>query len=413
MYKNFIFYTQRVIFSFLILFSISLSLLAADVDNKTDSQKIDPDQLAASFQQILENIISETNVPGGVAAFVLADGRYITVAAGLADIEAGIVMKPHSRMLSASIGKSFVGTTALSMAMDGIINLDAPISNWLGDKAWFSRLPNASDITLRHLLQHRSGLANHVFLPEYAEAVTSGKIDLETSPAVENLVDFVLDREPLFPAGEGYAYTDTGYLLVGLIIEKATEGTYYGVLRRRVLDPLGLTLTSPSDHKQLPGLVPGYMPVENLFGLPPKTLNEQGELVYDPAFEWTGGGLVSNAGDIARYAKELYEGRAMKGDYLPQLLEPKPTSPDRSETAYGLGQGIKLTEFGMAYGHSGWIPGYTSFMAYFADYGIAIAAQFNMSPDSDAGPTPVALGRKLLPPVIINAIKKQTRRKPQ
>ena len=96
----------------------------------------------------------------------------------------------------------------------------------------------------------------------------------------------------------------------------------------------------------------------------------------------------------------------MHGDYLKQLIEARPVSAEKPYPAYGLGQGMRPTDFGMAYGHSGWIPGYTSFMVYFADHRIAIAAQFNVSPDAEAGPTPVDLAKKRLPLAIIEAIRK-------
>jgi len=384
------------------MITLGLTVLLASADG----QQVDIDQLTESFQKTLAGIVAETTAPGGVAAFVLPDGTRRTVAVGLADKEAGTLMKPDSRMLSGSVGKSFVATTALSLAMDGTIDLDAPISTWLGNKPWFARLPNGSNITLRHLLQHRAGLVDHVFMPEFAKAVASGDINLASDIPIERFIEFALDQEPLFPVGEGFSYTDTGYLVAGLVIEAATGNTYYGELRRRVLDPLGLMLTSPSDHPRLPGLVPGYMPVKNLLGLPTKTLTDNGVLkFFNPSMEWTGGGLVTNPGDLAYYARELYEGRVISGEYLEQLLEPKRTSPNRSESAYGLGQGMKPTEFGMVYGHSGWIPGYTSFMAYYPDYGIAIAAQFNVSPEIHEERTPVDIAKERLPSVVINVLK--------
>lgn len=353
----------------------------------------------------LENILKESSAPGGVVAFVLPGGARYIIAAGLADKESGRKMHPQSRMLSASIGKSFVGATALALAQSGELDLDTPINTWLGNRPWFDRLPNRESITLRHLLHHQSGLVDHVYLPEFAQAIQSGSLDKGQYIHPEQLIEFALDKEPLFPSGDGFKYTDTGYLLAGLAIEAATGKTYYGELRRQLLDPLDLTLTSPSDHKNLPGLEPGYLPAENPYGLPPKTLDNKGYMIMHPGSEWTGGGLISNAGDLAHFARELYSGRALIGDYLDELLEPKPRQADKPLPAYGLGQGIRETPYGIGYGHTGWIPGYTSVMAYWPDYDVSLAAQFNMIPGG--GPAPVALTMERLPSLIIETLKQK------
>ncbi len=361
----------------------------------------DPDRLAQTFQATLEQIVAKSGAPGGVAAFVLDDGTMRKVAAGFADRERGLPMTPNSRMLTGSVGKTFVGALALSLAADGVLDLDGLISAQLGDKPWFSHLPNGPDITLRHLLTHSSGLVDHVYLPAFAELVAGSN----TNPAREDLIALVLDREPLFAVGESFSYTDTGYLLAGMVIEAATGRTYYGELRRRLLDPLGLTLTTPSDHPRLPGLVPGYLPPENMLGLPPKTLDEAGGMVFNPAGEWTGGGLVSNSGDLARWAKTLYEGKAMATDYLPALLESGFRDDDWKGRVYGLGVGIRDTPHGRAYGHSGWFPGYRSFMGYFADYGVAVAVQFNSIEGDGSENDPLAMAQEQLPAVILGAVE--------
>ena len=355
------------------------------------------DQLTFAFQVALEQIVADSGVPGGVAAYVLPDGRLVKVAAGLADRETGLSMTTDSRMLAGSVGKTFVGALALSLAADGVLDLDRPISTWLGTRPWFSRLPNKKTIALRHLLDHSSGLLDHVKLPEFATLVAAGNLN----PARETLIALVLDHEPLFPAGQGFAYTDTGYLLAGMVIEAATGRTYYGELRRRLLDPLGLTLTTPSDHKRLPGLVPGYLAVDNPYGLPSKTIVGSGVLVFDPSSEWTGGGLVSNAGDLARWAKVYYEGKAMGTEYLSILLNGGFKEDKQGQARYSLGTGFGATPYGPVYGHSGWIPGYLSFVSYFAESGVAIAVQFNSVEGMSSETNALSLAKERLPKVII------------
>jgi len=314
-------------------------------------------------------------------------------------------MSSNSRMLSGSVGKTFFAAVAVSMSLDGTVDLDTPVSRWLADEPWFDRLPKGGQITLRHLLSHSAGLIDHVFLPEYAEAISTGKIDLlNENPDFAIPISFALDREPLFAPGRAFSYTDTGYLIAGLAIEKASGHAYYDELRDRILEPLQLSSTSPSNRARLLGLVPGFLPPDNPFNLPVRTTVQPEQLAFNPGFEWTGGGLITNAGDLAIFAKMLFEGKALQGSYLPTMLDGSPVEKLADGSGYGLGVGIQLTEFGLAYGHSGWFPGYTSFMAYFPDHRVAIAAQFNFSPNSEANVSPVGLAKTLLPTIVIEAL---------
>jgi len=103
-------------------------------------------------------------------------------------------------------------------------------------------------ITLRHLLRHRSGLPDHVydaaFGAEFAQRLKTGR-----SFMPGELIGYVLDEEPLFRPGEGFAYTDTGYVLLGMVVEKAAGESYYEGVARRFLEPIGLAQTSPSDRR--------------------------------------------------------------------------------------------------------------------------------------------------------------------
>ena len=380
--------------------ALCLSLSGMPLATSVAQNTVDLDGLTADYQQVLEQIVADSGAPGGVAAFELPDGRMSRVAAGFADLEAKQPMLQESRFLSGSVGKTFVGALTLKLAREGVLDLDDPISKWLGETAWFPRLPGGSSITIRQLLMHRSGLLDHVHLPEFVDAFVNGPLDLATGASPEQLIAFVLDKKSLFPPGQGYSYTDTGFLLIGLIIEQATGGTYYAELQQNFLGPLGLKDTSPSNRRILPGLVPGYLPNDNL-GQGLKTMKEPGVLFYNPVTEWTGGGLVTNPGDLVRWAKLLYEGKAMEGDYVSQLLCSIPTTQGNRYSAYGLGQGIAQSPYGIVYGHSGWIPGYLSFMGYYPEYRVAVAAQFNSTKESGTEKDPVALAKqRLLSPLL-------------
>jgi len=334
--------------------------------------------LAEEFQSALDAFQKQYGFPGATAAYVLQDGTGGVAATGVADIEAGTPMTVQSRMLSASLGKSFVGATAVALGREGILDLDIPVSRWLGDRQWFTRLPNHDAITLRHLLTHSSGLPDHVHLDSFTNEVSRKWRENDNPFPPESLISFILDLPPLFEAGKGWAYTDTGYILIGLVIEKATGRSYYDEIKEWFLTPLGLTLTAPADRRFLPGLVAGYMAADNAFGFPRKTTTANGAMVWHPGFEWTGGGLVSNSRDLALWGSALFGGNVMSGSYLDELLNSVQISPDTPDIQYGAGVGIYRTgPFGPVYGHGGWIPGYSSSLRYYPDYGITIAFQIN------------------------------------
>lgn len=336
-------------------------------------------QLNERFQAELDEICLASGFPGATAAFILADGQSAGCATGVADKDANTPMTPETRMMSGSVGKTFVAAVAISLAHEGKLSLDDKISAWFGEEDWFSRLPNGPAITLRMLLSHSSGLKDHVYDPQFIQAIqeitNSPDADPDFCFTPRELVEFILDQEPLFEAGKGFAYTDTGYILVGMIIEKVTGFAYYDELQKRILGPLNLSRTSPSNRRVLEGLATGHLAAKNPMGLPERTVQD-GAMLFNPANEWTGGGLITNPQDLVRWAKLLYEEKALDKPYLEDLL----TSGFRGESAertYGLGVSIKETEFGPAYGHGGWFPGYRTSMVYYPDHQIAVVLQIN------------------------------------
>ena len=351
---------------------ISITVVACQSASESDS---DTETL---FQKELDALRAEYQFPGATAAYVLDDGRYGVVSTGFADAESRTPLQPSTRMLAASIGKTFVSATVLALEQEGQIDLDGYISDWLGDEEWFHRLPNGDAVTVRHLLSHTSGIANHVDDPAFTADFRERWAEPENSFTPEALIGYVLDQPPLFEPGEGWAYSDTGYVLLGLIIEKTTGRSYYDEVTDRFLVRFDLALTSPSDRRDLPNLATGYMSPENQFGLPERTMGTDGLMHWNPAIEWTGGGLVSNSLDLSRWAKALFEGRAIEGDYLEDLLREVQIDADYGDVGYGAGVSIhRESPIGTWYGHSGWIPGYTSTLRYYVDQKAALAFQIN------------------------------------
>ena len=348
---------------------------AVDAAPLSDSQYA---ALVARFQSAVDAERARYSVPGITAAFVLPDGRMAKVASGLADVERKIPMTPDSRMLSGSTGKTLAAAVAMKLSQQRVWSLDDKLSKYLGSRPWFRRLPNADALTIRMLLQHRSGLENYYDNPRFFEWYRAQlEEDPHYVPGFDALIEFVCDRPPLFAPGQGFSYTDIGYLLVGLAMEAATGRAYYDLAREFYLDPLGLTLTVPANTRRIPGLAQGYANGRNALLLGPTMVDAAGALTYDPSIEFTAGGFATNAGDLARWAFALYGGRALEAAALSEMVAVP--AGEASGRYYGLGSGVFPAEDGLplAYGHDGYIPGYRSSMRFYPAADIAVALQVN------------------------------------
>jgi len=319
--------------------------------------------------------------PGATLGVVLANGESFGLAVGVSDRETRRPMMPNDRMLAGSVGKTFAAATALQLVKEGKIGLDDKIEKYLGREPWFPRLPNAKDITVRQLMNHTSGLVRYEFKEQFTKDLTANP-DKVWKPA--ELVAYLLDEKPPFEAGKGWDYSDTNYIVLGMIIEKVTGKKLYDEADRRLIKPLKLTDTIPQDGPRLKGVVQGYAGPNNPFG-GSDAMIVNGKFIINPQFEWTGGGYVSTAQDLARWAKMIYEGKAFSPDLLPQVVEGVPAPMLGRDTKYGLATIIRQTPVGISYGHSGFFPGYLTDMTYFPQQKVAVAVQVNTSVGRNLG----------------------------
>jgi D-alanyl-D-alanine carboxypeptidase len=322
--------------------------------------------------------------PGISAAFALPDGRIGTAVSGFADVEAERLLTPDTRFLAGSVGKSFHAALAVWLASEGVVDLDAPISRWLGEEKWFERLPNGRALTLRHLLQHRSGLIDHVWTLRFvARELKLRFFESDELIPTEEMIEIALDREPKFRAGEGFAYGDTNYLLAGLVMKRATGRSDFDLIEEHFLARLGLDGIVAARSRRILDLAAGYQLPVNPFLLPPKMTDESGVRIH-PMLESTAGGFAANPRSLVRWAKALFEGAALPDGAVQEMI--RNTVPVGDGRRYGLGLYEYDTPLGRAYGHSGYFPGYRSGLIYYPDAKIAIAVQTNrdFAVDTDA-----------------------------
>ena len=369
--------------------SLAFATLIVALNFSSVPAQTDTTVLRQKLQANLDEWHKAGKFPGATVGVCLEDGNCFGLATGFSDMETKTPMKPNDILLAGSVGKTYVAAVALQLVKEGKIDLDERIEKYLGHEKWFSRLPNAKDITVRQLMNHTSGLVRYEFKDQFTKDLTANP-DKVWKP--EELVAYILDTKAPFEAGKGWDYSDTNYIVLGMIIEKITGKTYYDLAKTRVLKPLKLENTTPQDSRTIKGLVQGYAGADNPFGGTDRMISG-GKFAVNPQFEWTGGGMATTAEALARWAKLMYEGKAFDPSLLPQMLEGVSAPMLGKETKYGLGVIIRPTRAGLAYGHSGFFPGYMTEMMYFPEHRIALAVQVNTSVFQNLGKP---LGRVLV-----------------
>jgi CubicO group peptidase (beta-lactamase class C family) len=191
----------------------------------------------AALDRALEELVAMEGGPPGVIA-VIQRGQHREVhTCGVANVRTGRPMRIHDRMRIASAAKAFSGAVALSLVSEGKLSLQDTIGERLPE------LPEAwSEVTLRQLLNHTSGIPDFSLDPAFQETVLASPTK---APPPEELLSFVEDEELLFDPGSEYHYSNSDNIVVALMVEAATGMSYEDLLREQVYRPLGLRKTTP------------------------------------------------------------------------------------------------------------------------------------------------------------------------
>lgn len=323
----------------------------------------------ATLATSLEDARVAMDMPGLRAAVSYQDGRIVCAATGLADVEAGLPLDDDVGMPGGSTGKTFVAALTMLLVEDGVLSLDDLAARWVGGAPWFRDLPNAESIRIRHLLSHSSGVSDYPQTFGYRlgslwRALRRGAVQFEP----EELIGFASRGGPLFPPGEGFRYTDAGYLVLGRVVEAATGRRYYDLLAERILGPLGLDRVRPQDRSILPDVTPGYT-----FGA--RNLRDDGSMKIDPSSEWTGGGLVTTPTMLVRFYAALAAGRVVRPSSLDAMLEGGWRDPANAGERYGFG--LFIDDDGAQLSHGGLWPGYRTHVVHDLRTGLTVAVQTN------------------------------------
>jgi D-alanyl-D-alanine carboxypeptidase len=317
----------------------------------------------------LADLHRERGFPGATVAVAWKDGRSKSFSVGNFGDGSKRALKPTDRMLAGSIGKTFVAATFLQIANEKGIELEDRVSRYLGSDAWFREIPNSAELTIRSLLNHTSGIPEHVQSKAFTDLVAKDPFKVWRH---EELLIVTRGAKPLAAVGERFSYADTNYILLGLVLEKIAKRPMYALAEERFLKPLGLSRTMPSNEPKIADLAPGFATFGPFFAR--GSMVKDGKMVFNPQMEWCGGGFASTPTDLAKWAVELYGGKALSQKWKAMMLEGVSAGPLGS---YGLGVQIRNTPIGKSLGHGGWFPGWLSEVEYFPDHGVAIAIQFN------------------------------------
>ena len=295
----------------------------------------------------------ELGVPG---AQVDADGR--TAARGVAALETGRPMRPGLSFRIGSVTKSFTATVALQLVAERRLTLGDTVERWLPGV-----LPYGGTVSLRHLLQHTSGV------PDYWEAgpdplnisfVNDAAVRAQTY-APREIVERVSGEPPDFAAGSRVEYSNTNYVLLGMIIEAATGKPLRREVMRRVIRPLELRNTRfvTSRTTLLRPFTRGYSNLFDADGLP-----AEGAVIdvteYNPSALWAMGNMVSTTGDLRTFYRALLGGRLLPDALTALMKETRPNQTEEWPEGIGMGLGIWSWDLPCGrriYGHEGEVPG--------------------------------------------------------
>ena len=307
--------------------------------------------------QIEVNAILQTGAVGVIARSTGPGGQQ-TAGAGVADTATGQPARAGDRFRIASTTKSFVATVVLQLVGEGRLSLNDTVEHWLPGVV-SGNGNDGSKITIRELLQHTSGIPNYTAdLPEL-QSVADFQAGRYTAWTAPQLVALAMRHAPDFAPGTQWEYSNTNYILAGMIINKVTGHSWQQEVARRIIRPLGLRDTlAPVHDPYIQG--PHLNGYSDFGGSGPTT--DVTDL--DPSAADAAGAVISTTADLSRFYSALLGGRLLRPAQLAEMettVRAAALDAVWPGVSYGLGlMRIPLTCGGAYYSHAGDLPGYTT-----------------------------------------------------
>ena len=286
-----------------------------------------------------------TPVPGTLIGVWDSHGNSYVHGFGYADLKTKRAMSAADHFRIGSNTKTFVVGVILQLVDEGKLNLDDPISRFsLGVK-----IPNAQNITVRELCDMRSGLFEGYDTPQ------ANKLDIKPTTQLDSreIIRWAVEQKPYFPPNKEYKYTNTNYLLLGLIIESLTHDTVKNQITKRLIEPFGLTHTSYPTTQTMPD------PWAHGYALDKQKNWEDVSNTIPVSLMGSAGCMISDMADIRTWIMAYVGGKVSKPATYKQLMNVIPTGDGN------LAFGLALGESAGWYGYTGGLPGYNTADYYF------------------------------------------------
>lgn len=311
----------------------------------------DPDcAFGKDRQGPLQQIVDRERGP--VGALVLGmetfDGKVGLAASGNVK-EGGREVRATDRFPIGSITKTFVAVAILQLRDEGKLSLEDPLSRWLPD------FPRAEQIELRHLLSHTSGVFSYTDDPAFIQLMNIG-----ATVKVSEMVEVAANNEPLFEPGERFEYSNSNFILLGVVLEAVTGNSAAAELRARIFEPLGMKDTFLFGSEEMPGglEVHGY-----LAGRVGKDVDFTS--MWNGTSAWTSGAVISTVVDMLRFSHGLFQGELLLDPTLMEMVA------GVGDDGYGFG----LSKAPTWIGHGGAVPGWLAHWVYLGNGATIVAFQ--------------------------------------
>lgn len=321
----------------------------------------------------LDEIRTKYAMPGISVTVIFPDGSTWTGASGQADIAADVPVTADTAFALASVTKTFTAALILSMVEDGDIDLDTNVLTYVPG------LRVDPKVTVRQLLDHTSGLRDYFFHPAIDRILVDHPDRVWTETEAFKYVG-----KPYFKPGRGWHYSNTNYLVLGMIAERVGGASLADLYRERLLDPLGLdgTFYQPTETARGP-VAHGYRFATAAKDAKPIDLTAEGPVVPFTSVVSAArgaGALAATSRDVARWARALYRGGVLEEATIQEMVDDV-SQTERYAPSVPYGLGVQLTDINgePALGHSGRLLGFRSAVRYLPESGMTIAVLTNQS----------------------------------
>jgi D-alanyl-D-alanine carboxypeptidase len=325
------------------------------------------------LQARLDRLRDKYDIPGISVTIIFPDGGIWIGTSGMADIGAEVPVTRDTAFAIASISKTFTAALVMALAEEGRLGLDDRVADHLPDLGLDQR------ISVRQLLDHTSGLHDYFFHPKIDRLLFARK-----STAWDETDSLRYVGRPYFAPGRGWHYSNTNYLLLGLVAEAVGEAPIDALLRERFVEPLRLTRTWYQGAEEPRGPVAhGYRIASAGGKATPVDLSDGSDVVPFTSVVTAAAGAGSVAAtstDVARWVRALYGGNVISTDAVREMIDGAlVTGAYRPRVPYGLGVQLVDLDGHRALGHSGRFTGFRSVVRWLPDERVAIAVLTNQS----------------------------------